>query len=70
METSLLYGNFLTVWQHSHLGISNVEDVVVGVLLMDDGEPLVCGVGVGAHGEQVDVAVPHPRNLVSGKIKI
>jgi len=45
------------------LGVLDAQNPVLGVRRVDRLEALVACVSVPPHGEQVDVAVPHPRNL-------
>jgi hypothetical protein len=45
------------------LGILDLKSPVFGVRLMYRPETLVASVGVPAHRQEMDVAVPHPRHL-------
>lgn len=45
------------------LRVLDLQRPLVRVWVMDGPEALVARVRVPAHGQQVDVAVPHPRNL-------
>lgn len=45
------------------LGRLDLQHPVLGSGVVRGGEPLVRGVGQGANREQVNVPVPHPRDL-------
>jgi len=45
------------------LRVLDLQRPLVRVRVMDGPEPLVACVRVPADGQQVDIAVPHPRNL-------
>lgn len=45
------------------LGVLDLEGPVLAALMVDRSEPLVRGVGVPTHCQEVDVTVSHPRHL-------